>query len=235
MKLLLYFQLIILLISACTPYHRKKELKPTTKLISKKEKEIKPEDEPIVIAYAGEVLTYIDAKEYRTIIKNELKEIPQFSKMHPDTLYFKKAYNTLKFGSEQGQDLFFQVYAHYLTLHENKGIPKSKITELEKIYYKINVFIGESVAYGSGFYHTIQRIPAYVNYDFLSYDRKIYQQQANPNEKKKFLDLIRRNIPKDREFILSSFIDDLEKEITTEFQLTKTKAFTKTQFGHLLN
>ncbi len=30
-------------------------------------------------------------------------------------------------------------------------------------------------------------------------------------------------------------ISDLEKEITTEFQLTKAKAFTKTQFMSLLN
>ena len=229
--------IITLYIAGCTNSSKKESVKKNTvKTFSKQKKQVKTkEDEPIYMEYLENDQVVIEDSLYRKIIKNELSEIPKFSKMYPDSLYFKKAFNTLKYGSEQGQDYFYQIYARYLSLHENKGIPKQQMDELETIYYRINVFISECFGSGSGHYHMIQRIPAYVNYDFLSYDRKIHQQHANPKEKKEFLDFIRRNIPKDREFILSSIIDDLEKKITTEFQLTKVKAFTKKRFGHLLH
>ena len=228
--------IITLCIAGCTNSSKKERVKKNNvKPFSKQKKQVKTkEDEPIYIKYAQNDQVVIEASLYRKIIKNELSEIPKFSKMYPDTLYYKKAFNTLVYGSEQGQDFFYQIYARYLSLHENKGIPKQQMDELETIYHSINVFISEYVGYG-GHHHIMQRIPAYVNYDFLSYDRKINQQHANPKEKKEFLDLLRRNIPKDREFILSSIIDHLEKEITTEFQLTKVKAFTKTRFGHLIH
>lgn len=232
---IIYTSILIIFIVSCTTQTSKQNIKQYSEKISKKDKIRKYENKPINIPYTQSDNFSIEDSEYRKILENELTEIPNFCKLHPDSLYHIKAFKTLKYGSEQGRDFFYQIYARYLSSHENKIIPRQTIVEIEEMYYLINIFVAETIGYSSEFYHTIQRIPAYVNFELLDYTSIDHQKAVNSNDKKVFMKQFKKHINKQNDFILSSIILELQNEIATEYQLNKAKAFTKAQFGQLLN
>ena len=133
--------LTFLFVGCINTKKRDEQKNPSSNVIADKNELQKFETTAIALIYERDTLLTITTEKYDSILKYELVEIPKYSKTQPDSLYFKNAYNTLNYGSEQGQDLYYLIYARYLSLNDNKHIPKAIKDELEELFYSINLFI----------------------------------------------------------------------------------------------
>lgn len=191
------------------------------------------EKDILALVYTEDTLRSISKKEYETILKEKLTEIPKHNNLNPDSLYNQKPEKSPDFNSEQGKDFYYLIYAHYLSSNDNKAIPHQEVEEIEELYYTINLFMHTSIDLGSGFYHIIQRIPAYAQYDLL-----ISTADNNkPDEKTKanFLMLLQKLVTEEDKRTLEITIEDIENQINTEFKLKLANSFLKNKYGHLLN
>jgi hypothetical protein len=222
-----FIMFIVLLIYGCNIANNKDQHERTSgENISDKD--------AIVLAYDKDTLLTLSISEYDSIIKYELVEIPQHNKLSPDSLYYKKATNTLNYGSEQGRDLYYLIYARYLSLNDNKHIPAEVKKNVEELFYDINLFMETNIGLGSGFYHMIHRIPGYVNYELLEYDEKNNQSQPNNTEKEIFIKKLQLQIKDTTDTRLSYLIEEIDKIADTDFILKKAKSFLNDHYGHLL-
>ena len=129
----------------------------------------------IVIVYvsAGDTLRY-SREEFNDIVDN----FPELYEGHitdPDTTYARSALwvdrmdslgnvNRLSFGSEQGQDQYYMLYAYFLQ-HKN-GIQKyaARRKKLLEIYYTLNNLFGQLQYGGTYFGHQYSRIKGYAEF-----------------------------------------------------------------------
>jgi len=216
---------IVLLICGCNITNNKDQKERTSaENISDKD--------AIVLEYDKDILLTLSTSEYDSIIKYQLVEIPQHNKLSPDSLYYKKASNTLQYGSEQGQDLYYLIYAQYLSLNDNKHIPVKVKNNVEELFYDINLFMETNIGLGSGFYHMIHRIPGYVHYELLDYDADKTQSQPNKTDKENFIKKLQLQIKDTTDYRLSYLIEEIDQITETDFNLKKAKSFLNNQYGH---
>jgi hypothetical protein len=179
----------------------------------------------IVLAYDNDTLLTLSTSEYDSIIKDELIEIPQHNNLSPDSLYYKKATNRPNYGSEQGRDLYYLIYARFLSLNDNKHISAKVKNNVEELFYNINLFMETNIGLGSGFYHMIHRIRGYVNYELLDYDANKNQLQPNKTDKEKFIKKLQLQIKDTTDDRLSYLIEEIEEEIYSDYMLRKASLF----------
>ena len=191
-------------------------------------------DRYIILEYAGDTLVTFSKSEYDSILNHVLPEIVQNQSVHPDSLYFKHAYTTLDFGSEQGRDLFYLIYAKHLSETTNKNIPKKTVYEIEELFYSLNLYMNEIYNLNAGFYHSVQRIPAYTQYELIDYNDKEYLALADKNEKEQFLKLLARQITDKQSMILQTALQDFDKIINSKYKLDKIKSFYTERYEHLI-
>ena len=190
----------------------------------------------IILEYRGDTLQTLSKSEYEDILKNELKEIVEYQTLSPDSLYHIQAHRTLNYGSEQGQDLYYLIYAKYLSENMNKDIPEKIKNDLEELFHSVNVFMNEneSLGLGSGFFHMSQRIPAYAQYELIEYNRKENQIKPNTKRKKDFLNLLEREIEDNSSEVMKLAMKDFDKIIDSEFKLSKAIEFMNQHYKQLL-
>jgi hypothetical protein len=190
----------------------------------------------IILEFRGDTLQTISKSDYEDFLKNELSEIVQYETLYPDSLYHIQAYNSLNFGSEQGQDLYYLIYSKYLSENINKDIPQKMSNDLEDLFHSVNIFFNENslLGLGSGFFHMSQRIPAYAQFELIGYNQKEDKIKPNTKKKKDFLNLLERIIEGENNRMIKLAMKDFDKIIDSDFKLKKAIKFVNQNYGHFL-
>lgn len=233
-SLSLLFSIIISSCNIISNEQTKNSMQPSNKDSQENKADTFENDYFIILAYGKDTIQTLSPKEYEEVLKNDLTEISENKSMSPDTLYNLKAYNTLNYGSEQGQDLFYLIYAKYLSENANKDIPLNVKEELEELLYSLNIFMNENINLGTGFFHLYQRIPAYVQYELLNYNTEEDKKKPNKSEKNAFLALLKKQVVDKENRIMKWALEDFDQIINSEYKLTKAKTFFENSYGHLL-
>lgn len=225
--------MLILILNSCKQ-NSNKQLQSAKKSSDNKNQTINEDKHYIKVEYPNHNNISITKAEYINLLKNELKEITSKYYLSPDTLYHLNAFKSLSFSSEQGQDLFCQIYARYLSENKNKAIPTKIKNELEEIFYSINNFINENENLGAGYYHIFNRTPAYVEYELLSYDKEQNENKPNIKEKEEFVRQLKKQIVNKNSNIIQIALDDLNKLIDTDYKLKRAKSYLERRYGYLI-
>jgi hypothetical protein len=187
----------------------------------------------IILEFRGDTLQTLSKSDYEDILKNELQEIVEYKTLSPDSLYHIQANRTLNYGSEQGQDLYYLIYAKYLSENMNKDIPEKAKNDLEEIFHSVNVFMNENGLLGLGFFHMSQRITAYAQHELIGYNRKHDETKPNTKIKKEFLNLLEKKIEDRNSEIMKLAMKDFDKIIDSEFKLRKTIKYMNQHYEQL--
>ena len=178
----------------------------------------------IILEFRGDTLQTLSKSDYEDILNNELQEIVEYKTLSPDSLYHIQADRTLNYGSEQGQDLYYLIYAKYLSENMNKDIPEKVKNDLEELFHSVNVYMNEIglLGLGSRFFHMSHRIPAYAQYELIGYNQKKDEIKPNTKRKKEFLNMLEKKIEDKNSGIMKLAMKDFDKIIDSEFKLRDT-------------
>lgn len=148
----------------------------------------------------------------------------------------------ISFGSEQGQDSYYILYAYFLQRKDTDQDMKNRRTVLTSLYRKLNELFGRLTGGGTFFGHMYNRIPAYVEYSLHLYgsNKEFYTKEYAINRQKQlFINMLRQFItdelgvnyehsPEDKEEtrkILVTVVNDIESLITDFFFLSQAQEF----------
>ncbi|WP_031457362.1 hypothetical protein [Flavobacterium chungangense] len=160
-------------------------------------------DTILITTEIGDTLKYTKS-DFNKII-NEHPELIQEFPTNPDILYYNFV-NSVDFGSEQGQDVYFILYAHFLK--QKNGIEKytHQRKKLIEIYSMINSLFGHFQYGGTYFGHQKMRILGYAEYS-------IYLLPKENNEIEKTYD-----ITKQKELYIKSLRQLIKDESEIDFE-----------------
>lgn len=119
---------------------------------------------------------YINNNKEEEFVNNTI-EFEYYDLMHPDTIYFRFFANTIEYGSEQGHDIFCVEYYKYCFA---KNIEQDQLRdELSTAIAFILFIMDEAKNFQLGKSHLQRRVPAYIEYELLSYSRGIGVEGGN--------------------------------------------------------
>jgi hypothetical protein len=253
MHRLYFYLLIIIVLSGCnTDTDTKPEGNESNIVITKLSKRSKSSlyanaDSVIISSKHFDTIRY--SKEEFNLIIDNFPSLYSFIPVHPDIAYAQSGYFKdiaktngdsihLTFGSEQGQDRFYILYAYFL---KNKNSEKELDSIREKlisIYQNLNNIFSILNYGGTYFGHQNNRLIGCAEYDVYQYKQLIeYTTPSNDIHKLKLLyfstlrELIFQQSKNDREFEASRrkqvalSLDQLEVLITNDFYLKKAQQF----------
>lgn len=127
------------------------------------------QDTILIATEIGDTLRF--AKSDFNIIVDEHPELFQEFPEHPDKLYYRFV-NRVDFGSEQGQDVYYALYAYFLK--QKNGVEKyaQQRKNLIEIYSRINSLFGHFQYGGTYFGHQQMRILGYAEYSIHLFPKK---------------------------------------------------------------
>ena len=156
--------------------------------------------------------------EYNTII-DEHRELFQEFPQNPNKLYYRFV-NSVDFGSEQGQDVYYALYAYFLK--QKNGIEKFKLQrrKLIDIYASINSLFGHFQYGGTYFGHQEMRILGYAEFSIYLYPKgkKTY------DEFEKTYDIL-----KQKELYIKSLRQLIDDESKIDFESTGNDKIERTK------
>lgn len=197
------------------------------------------QDTILIATEIGDTLKF--AKSNFNKIVDEHPELYQEFPVHPDKLYYRFV-NSVDFGSEQGQDAYYALYAHFLKQKNGTTKYVQQRRNLIEIYSRINSLFAHFQYGGTYFGHQKMRILGYAEYS-------IYLFPKEKNEIEKTYDIVKqkelyikslRQLIEDESKIdyetlgqekitrnkkLNTIVDELEKLITDNFYLRRTQEF----------
>ncbi|RZJ89230.1 MAG: hypothetical protein EOO20_11540 [Chryseobacterium sp.] len=197
------------------------------------------QDTILIATEIGDTLKY--AKSDFNKIVDEHPELFQEFPEHPDKLYYRFV-NSVDFGSEQGQDVYYALYAHFLK--QKNGITKyiQQRKKLIEIYSRINSLFGHLQYGGTYFGHQQMRILGYAEYSIYLFPKeknelektyeitkqkdlyiKSLRQLIEDENKIDFETLGKEKIIRSQK--LNAIIDEIEKLVTDNFYLRRTQEF----------
>ena len=160
---------------------------------------------------------------------------------HPDKLYYRFV-NSVDFGSEQGQDVYYVLYAHFLK--QKNGIAKyaQQRKKLIEIYSGINSLFGHFQYGGTYFGHQRMRILGYAEYSIYLFPKQKNELEKTYNitkQKALYIKSLRQLIEDEskidfetlgqekikRTKKLNEIVDELDNLITDNFYLKRTLEF----------
>ena len=172
------------------------------------------QDTILIATEIGDTLRF--AKSDFNKIVDEHPELFQEFPEHPDKLYYRFV-KSVDFGSEQGQDVYFALYAYFLK--QRNGIEKyaQQRKNLIEIFSRINSLFGHFQYGGTYFGHQRMRILGYVEYS-------IYLFPKGKNELEKTYD-----ITKQKELYIKSLRQLIEDESKIDFETLGQEKIKRTQ------
>lgn len=174
-------------------------------------------------------------------IVDEHPELFQKFPEHPDKLYYRFV-NCVDFGSEQGQDVYYILYAYFLK--QRNGIEKyaQQRKNLIEIYSRINSLFGH-FQYGGTYYgHQQMRILGYAEYSIYLFPKEKNELEKTydiTKQKKLYIESLRQLIQDEskidfetlgqekikRTKKLNEIVDEVDNLITDNFYLRRTQEF----------
>jgi hypothetical protein len=164
--------------------------------------------------------------------EKEVIEFEYYDLMHPDTIYFKFFANTIEYGSEQGRDLFCIEYYKYCFLRnmEQNQLRDEMSSAIGLILFVIeqakNIQLDNS--------HLQRRVPAYIEYELLSYSRGIDLEGGNGDVGNIIL-LLKRILNRKGTMSYVDLEFQLRGILKTEFARRATHRFVLGHLAHLKN
>lgn len=196
-------------------------------------------DTILIATEIGDTLRF--AKSDFNKIVDEHPELFQAFPEHPDKLYYRFV-KSVDFGSEQGQDVYYVLYAYFLK--QKNGIAKyaQQRKNLIEIYSRINSLFGHFQYGGTYFGHQRMRILGYAEYSIHLFPKeknelektyditkqkefyiKSLRQLIDDESKIDFETLGQEKIKRTKK--LNEIVDELDKLITDNFYLRRTQEF----------
>ncbi|WP_461787767.1 hypothetical protein [Pedobacter sp.] len=197
------------------------------------------QDTILIATEIGDTLRF--AKQDFNKIVDEHPELFQEFPAHPDKLYYRFV-NGLDFGSEQGQDIYYALYAYFLK--QKNGITKyaKQRHNLIEIYSRINALF-ENLQYGGTYFgHQQMRILGYTEYSIFLYPKEKNELEKTydiTKQKELYIKSLRQLIADEskidfetigqkkveRTKKLNKIVDELDSLITDNFYLRRTQEF----------
>jgi len=119
------------------------------------------EDTIFIATETGDTLKFVKA-DFNKIV-DEHPDFFQELTESPDKVYYRFV-NTVDFGSEQGQDIYYALYAHFLKQKNGVEQYAKQRKKLIEIYSRINALFGHFQYGGTYFGHQQMRILGYAEY-----------------------------------------------------------------------
>ena len=178
--------------------------------------------------------------DFNKIVDEHPELFQEFSE-HPDKLYYRFV-NGVDFGSEQGQDVYYALYAHFLKQENGVSKYEQQRKNLIEIYSRINSLFGHFQYGGTYFGHQQMRILGYAEYSIYLFPKEKNELEKTyeiTKQKELYIKSLRQLI-KDENKIdfetlgkekiirnqkLNAIVDEIEKLITDNFYLRRTQEF----------
>ncbi|PWS31576.1 hypothetical protein [Pedobacter paludis] len=127
------------------------------------------QDTILILTEIGNTLKF--AKSDFNKIVDEHPELFQEFPEHPDRIYYRFV-NNVDFGSEQGQDVYYVLYAYFLK--QKNGITRyvQQRKNLIEIYLRINSLFAHFQYGGTYFDHQKMRILGYAEYSIYLFPKE---------------------------------------------------------------
>lgn len=198
------------------------------------------QQDPLLIRFEnGEYLKF-SKKDFNKIIDKHpefFQDIPE----NPDRLYYRFA-NDVDFGSEQGQDTYYALYAYFLKDKNGNEKYIQQRKQLIEIYLAINSLFQYLQYNGSYFGHQRTRILGYAEYSIylLPKDKNEIEKTYNISKQKQLYIQSLRQLIEDESKIdnetlgkekiertkkLNEIVDKLDELITDNFYLRRAQNF----------
>ena len=196
-------------------------------------------DTLLIATETGDTLKF--SKERFNQIVDEHPELYGDFAYNPDYLYHAKV-NNVDFGSEQGQDVYYALYAYFLK--QENGVDKyaKERRKLIDIYSQINSLFGHFQYGGTYFGHQRLRILGYAEYSIYLYpkNKKDFEKTYDITKQKEIYIKSLRQLITDESIIdfetlgkekiertkkLNKIVDELASLITDIFYLRRAQAF----------
>ena len=193
----------------------------------------------IIATEIGDTLRF-SKSDFNKIV-DEHPELFQEFPEHPDKLYYRFV-NSVDFGSEQGQDVYYTLYAYFLK--QRNGIEKfaQQRKNLIEIYSKINSLFGDFQYGGTYFGHQQMRILGYAEYSihlFPKVKNKFEKTYDITKQKELYIMSLRQLIQDESKIDFETFrqekirrtkklneiVDEIDNLITNNFYLRRTQEF----------
>lgn len=197
------------------------------------------QDTILIATEIGDTLRF-DKSDFNKIV-DEHPELFQEFPEHPDKLYYRFV-NSVDFGSEQGQDVYYALYAHFLK--QKNGVSKyiQQRKNLIEIYSRINSLFGHFQYGGTYFGHQQMRILGYAEYSIYLFpkEKNELEKTYDINKQKELYIKSLRQLIEDESKIdfetlgqekikrikkLNEIVDELDRLITDNFYLRRTQEF----------
>lgn len=252
-----YYFFLILLFIACNNNRQPATVTDTTKTTAtdtaaqKRKQSLYAKDDTVTIISESGYDTLRYAKNDFNDIIDYFPELHEEIPDHPGIAYVKSGEfrditdkdgnkKHISFGSEQGQDVYFILYAYFLKpRNDYAALQRNK---LRKCYHIINRVFHTLNGFGTFFDHQFRRIQAYAAYDTYQYapDTDNFFSADIKKEKKYFLETLKQEVSnsiKNNNDILpaahkAEVISDLFREInqldtlvTTQYMLHRICEF----------
>lgn len=186
--------------------------------------------------------TFIYTKQqFNQLVDNHPELTDEFTE-EPDRVYYRFG-NNAEFGSEVGQDKYYELYAYFLKQKNGVGKYDAQRKKLIDIYIAINALFQRLQYGGTYFGHQYARLLGYAEYSVYLYkeaeEERFYKTYDVAKEKKLYIESLRQLV-RDEEQIdvenspsekavrskeLNGMVDELDKAITSIFYLRSAQEF----------
>jgi hypothetical protein len=197
-------------------------------------------DTLLIATETGDTLKFSN-KEFNQIVDEHPEFYSEFA-YNPDHLYHQYGSNTVKFGSEQGQDVYYALYAYFLK--HKKGVASfvKQRKNLIEIFSRLNTLFNHLQYGGTYFGHQRLRILGYAEYSIYLYPKngeKFEKTYEIAKQKELYIKSLRQLIADEsnidfetlgkekveRTKKLNSIVDELDSLISDIFYLRRAQAF----------
>lgn len=232
--------IIVLFTIACNNFNKgaDEDGKDATPVTIPNSKYYTLKDTLVIVTEIGDTLRFAK-NEFNSIIDNH----PEFFDVFvasPDILYNCYVKNN-DFGSEQGRDLYYALYAYFLK--QNNGVKEfaDQRRRLVDIYSRINSLFAEFQHGGTFFGHQRLRILGYVEYSLSTYPKRFGFEKTYDigNQKELYIKSLRQLISDESSIDLESLgaernqrnkdlnkiVDEIDTLITDIFYLRNAQEF----------
>lgn len=201
------------------------------------------QDTILIATEIGDTLQYLKA-EFNSIVDKH-PEFFQTYPENPDQAYFSSN-DKEEFGSEVGQDSYYELYAYFLKQRNGYGKYNQQRKKLIEIYSNINSLFGHFEYGGTYFGHQSRRILGYAEYSLylLPKEKEDIEKTYDITKQKELYIRSLRQIIDDESKVdfnttgndkierikeLHKLVDNLGKLITDNFYLKRAQEF---HYGH---
>ncbi len=242
------FIIILLVILGCnshgnqTEKSKVKESSNKTTTLQQKEnsKYYTKNDTVLIDTETGSTLKFSKAK-FNQIVDEHPELYSEFV-YNPDDLYYKYGNNIVSFGSEQGQDTYYILYAYFLKQKNGIEIFAEQRRKLIDIFLHLNTLFSYLQYGGTYFGHQRYRIAAYAEYSVYLYPKsgeRFEKTYDITKQKELYIKSLRQLIADEskidfetlgkdkleRTKYLNSIVNKLDSLITDIFYLRRSQAF----------